>query len=370
LREIRVDLWLSVPYPSNCQGNLASAISRNWRGLISGPEFLLKCRRDPAEITHMFFGITGLYFAARPTPPVPPATAVAWDGTAAPGEIGRPGDLPVPAGQQLRRWGALLALAGLALPGVSAARLADARPPAVPVVEASRTHAAGIGGTPPVPRATAAPWEAGVVEADGKPLPTAPPPGPVPVDGIPLPAVAAPVSPATAPPPATPTGDPAPGETVRTVPNQSAKTVIGPADDLVPADREYLRPILVRYAQENGLAADLLMSLAWVESSWRRNATSDAGAVGVMQIMPNTVEFVSRRLLGLRSNLDPRNPTSNVRMGAKYLRHLLDQNRGNVRQALIAYNQGLTSLRVNGSYTVAERYADRVLALRPQFRTA
>jgi soluble lytic murein transglycosylase-like protein len=344
----------------------------------------------------MFFGITNMYFAARSRPIVPPATAVAWDGVATPGEIGRPGDLPVPPGQQLRRWGALMALAGLALPGVSAARLADGRPPVVPVVEASRTewpggllflgdlpdgaagddtalsgaaHAAGIGGTPPVPRA-AAPWEAGVVEADGKPLPTAPPPGPVPVDGIPLPAVAAPASNAPATPPPAPRSDPAPGESVRTVPNQSARTVPGPADDLVPADREYLRPILVRYAQENGLPADLLMSLAWVESSWRRNATSEAGAVGVMQIMPNTVEFVSKRLLGLRSNLDPRNPTSSVRMGAKYLRHLLDQNRGNTRQALIAYNQGLTSLRVNGAYSVAESYADRVLALRPQFRTA
>ena len=316
----------------------------------------------------MFFGITDLYFASRPTPPVPPATAVDWDGVATPGEIGRPGDLPVPAGQQVRRWGALLALAGLALPGVSAGRLADARPPAVPVVEAGELHQPPpkhewpggllfLGALPDAAAGddtalAAAPWEAGVVEADGKPLPTAPPPGPVPVDGIPLPAVAA------------------PGETVRTVPNQSAKTVTGPTEDLVPADREYLRPILVRYAQENGLAADLVMSLAWVESSWRRNASSDAGAVGVMQIMPNTVEFVSKRLLGLRSSLDPRNPTSNVRMGAKYLRHLLDQNRGNIRQALIAYNQGLTSLRANGSYGVAERYADRVLALRPQFRTA
>jgi soluble lytic murein transglycosylase-like protein len=144
----------------------------------------------------------------------------------------------------------------------------------------------------------------------------------------------------------------------------------GRADDLVPADREYLRPILIRYAQENGLPADLVMSLAWVESSWRRSAVSDVGAVGVMQLMPNTVEYVSRKLLGLRSNLDPKNPTSNVRMGAKYLRRLLDQNHGNVRQALIAYNQGLTSLKANGSYGVAERYADRVLALRPQFRSA
>jgi hypothetical protein len=294
----------------------------------------------------MFFRITWLCFTARRDLPIPPASAVTWDGVATPGEIGRPGDLPVSAGQQLRRWGALLALAGLALPGVSAGRIADARPPVVPVVEASLIEeAAGPDGpagddTAPV---AAAPWEAGVVEADGKPLPTAPPPGPVPVDGIPLPAVAAPAS---------------------------AARPAGPANDLVPADRKYLRPILIRYAQENGLPADLVMAVAWVESSWRRNATSEAGAMGVMQLMPITVEFTSKRLLGLRSSLDPRNPTSNVRMGAKYLRHLVDQNRGNVRQALIAYNQGLTSLRTYGAYGVAERYADRVLALRPQFRSA
>ena len=176
-----------------------------------------------------------------------------------------------------------------------------------------------------------------MVEADGKPLPTAPPPGPVPVHGIPQPAGTAPAAPA--------------------------------ANDLVPAEREYLRPILVRYAQENGLPADLVMALAWVESSWRRSVVSDVGAVGVMQLMPDTVDYVSKKLLGLRSDLDPKNATSNIRMGSKFLRHLLDQNDGNVRQALIAYNQGLTSLRAQGSYATAERYADRVLSLRPQFRS-
>jgi len=315
---------------------------------------------------------------------VVPGAVMSWDGVATPGQLGRPGDLPVPVGQQLRRWGALLALAGVAMPGVSAERLAarGTGPATVAVVEASQTdgtsdsapgmgarggapsgaagddaaspgaaHAAGIGGTPPDPRAAAAPWEAGVVEADGKPLPTASPPGPVPVDGTPQVAVAAPTS-----------------TTTKSTTPKAATTAR--ADDLVPADREYLRPILVRYAQENGLPADLVMALAWVESSWRRTAVSDVGAVGVMQLMPNTVEYTSKTLLGLRSNLDPKNATSNVRMGAKYLRHLLDQNRGNVRQALIAYNQGLTSLKTNGSYSVAERYADRVLALRPQFRSA
>ena len=321
----------------------------------------------------MFFRITSLYFraarrraaqrrhpSAQPTAGVLPGAVMSWDGVATPGEVGRPGDLPVTAGQQLRRWGALLALAGLALPGVRADRRAEHRPAEVAVVEASQIDAApdpvsGPGAWGDLPRgddtaAAAAPWEAGVVEADGKPLPTAPPPGPVPVDGIPQPAAA-----------------PSPVTSSTTVPKPAAA---GPADDLVPADREYLRPILIRYAQENGLPADLVMALAWVESSWRKNAVSDAGAVGVMQLMPITVEYVSKKLLGLRTKLDPRNPTSNVRMGAKYLRHLLDQNRGNVRQALIAYNQGLTSLRTNGSFSVAERYADRVLALRPQFRSA
>jgi soluble lytic murein transglycosylase-like protein len=327
-----------------------------------------------------------------------PGSPYSWDGVATPGEIGRPGDLPVPVGQQLRRWGALLALAGLALPGVSGARPAVGGPPAVAVVEASRTGrpagsvvsrdgagftggdvaSVGAGGDLPsgdawdaAARATAAPWEAGVVEADGKPLPTAPPPGPVPVDGIPRAASAAPPTTGTASPPAAAAkANPAPGETVRSAPDQSVGSSAGRKNDLVPADREYLRPLLIRYAQENGLSADLVMALAWVESSWRKNAVSDVGAVGVMQLMPNTVEFVSKKLLGLRSTLDPRNPTSNVRMGARYLRHLLNQNHGSVRQALIAYNQGLTSLRTNGSYNIAERYADRVLALRPQFRSA
>ncbi len=56
------------------------------------------------------------------------------------------------------------------------------------------------------------------------------------------------------------------------------------------------------------------MALAWVESSWRKGAVSEVGAVGVMQLMPNTVKYTSKKLLGLKSNLDPRNPTSNVRM--------------------------------------------------------
>jgi len=359
-----------VPYPSHCQGNLSSLISNNCQLAHFGRGFPLKFRDDRAEITRMLFGITGLYFPARrrSTQGVKPGLAAAWNGVATPGELGRPGDLPVPGRQQIRRWAALLALAAMTLPGSGAAQAADRRPLAGVIgtsrSEAPRTAGAATGdGTVPGPvspgglptgaagddPATAAPWEAGVVESDGKPLPTAPPPGPVPVDGTPQPAPAGGAAGSGA------TGAAASG---------------GRVDDLVPSDREYLRPILIRWAQANGLPADLVMALAWVESSWRRTAVSDAGAIGVMQLMPVTVDYVSKKLLGLRSDLDPRNATSNVRMGARFLRHLLDENHANVRQALIAYNQGQTSLKTNGSYGVAERYADRVLALRPRFRTA
>jgi hypothetical protein len=279
---------------------------------------------------------------------VAPGAAAAWHGVATPGELGKPGDLPVSGRQQLRRWGALLALAGMmTVPGSGAAQATEGRT-AGAVVETSRSDAPRTTGTAGdaaaskpvspggIPSGDAG--EAGVVEADGKPLPTAPPPGPVPVQGTPQVATTGPTPPSR-------------------------------ARDLVPDDREYLGPILIRYAQANGLPADLVMALAWVESSWRRTAVSDVGAVGVMQLMPVTVGYVSQKLLGLRSNLDPGNATSNVRMGTRYLRALLDQNKGNVRQALIAYNQGLTSLMAQGSYGAAERYADRVLALRPVFRS-
>ncbi|MDQ1507343.1 MAG: hypothetical protein QOD57_5070, partial [Actinomycetota bacterium] len=51
---------------------------------------MLKSWRDPAEITHMFFQITGLYFPARREHWLAPGTARAWDGVATPGEIGPP----------------------------------------------------------------------------------------------------------------------------------------------------------------------------------------------------------------------------------------------------------------------------------------
>jgi soluble lytic murein transglycosylase len=99
-------------------------------------------------------------------------------------------------------------------------------------------------------------------------------------------------------------------------------------------------------------------------------AVSHAQAQGVLQLTPATVEFVSRRLLRLDHPLDPFDPAANARMGARFMRHLLDRTGGDFRLALIAYNQGLTALLRNGPYAEAEAYADKVLTLAPQFAQA
>jgi soluble lytic murein transglycosylase-like protein len=57
-------------------------------------------------------------------------------------------------------------------------------------------------------------------------------------------------------------------------------------------------------------------------------------------------------------------------MGARYMRHLLDRLDGDMRRALIAYNQGLSGLYRKGPVPAAEAYADKVLALRPVFASA
>jgi soluble lytic murein transglycosylase-like protein len=164
--------------------------------------------------------------------------------------------------------------------------------------------------------------------------------------------------PSTAVPATTPAPAAAPEEQARALPAGS-----GP----VPKSRQHLRRWLVRYADENHLPADLVMAQAWKESSWRAGAVSEDGATGVMQLMPATVEYVSRKLLKLSHTLDPLDPAANIRMGTRLMRHLVDRFDGDYRQALMAYNQGVTSLLADGPYDEALAYADAIFALRSEF---
>jgi soluble lytic murein transglycosylase len=77
------------------------------------------------------------------------------------------------------------------------------------------------------------------------------------------------------------------------------------------------------------------------ESKFNPTAHSSAGAVGLMQLTPDTAKGIAQYTGGHNFHLsDLTNPEINVRYGAWYLRHLLDHYHDNERLALAAYNAG------------------------------
>jgi len=133
---------------------------------------------------------------------------------------------------------------------------------------------------------------------------------------------------------------------------------------VVPAERAGLRNAFVHLSRLAGVPGDLAMALAWQESGWQRSKVSSTGAVGVMQLEPDTVDFVSIYLLGLARPLDPRDPVANIRMGTRFLRYLLDSQGGDVDRALASYYQGLRSVREHGPLEETDRFVANVKALR------
>ncbi len=100
------------------------------------------------------------------------------------------------------------------------------------------------------------------------------------------------------------------------------------------------KDIIDRYARQAGIDPVFVLALVRVESSFFRSARSPRGAVGLMQIMPETA-----REMAVRAGLDPArvvldDPETNIRLGVKYL-DVLRQEFGDDRAAILAaYNAG------------------------------
>lgn len=94
-------------------------------------------------------------------------------------------------------------------------------------------------------------------------------------------------------------------------------------------------------AVNNGLDPFLLAALIRVESRFNPGARSEAGAVGMMQIMPETAVWVAREI-GVRDFTpeDLYKPEINLQIGAWYLAHLFREFNGNRIAGLAAYNAG------------------------------
>jgi N-acetylmuramoyl-L-alanine amidase len=113
---------------------------------------------------------------------------------------------------------------------------------------------------------------------------------------------------------------------------------------------------------EFGLPVGLLRALAWQESGWQQHVVSGAGAVGLTQLLPSTAEWVVEFLLGepLNWKTDAR---ANARVGAAFLRHLINRAQGDLRLALASYYQGWSSVERYGLYDETRQYVENVLFL-------
>jgi soluble lytic murein transglycosylase len=128
-------------------------------------------------------------------------------------------------------------------------------------------------------------------------------------------------------------------------------------------------------AQEN-LDPALLAAVIEQESKFDPNARSSAGAVGLMQLTPQTAEGIALYTGGTKFVVsDLTNPEINVRYGAWYLRHLLDRYHDE-RTALAAYNAGEQNVdrwqaRHEGiQFSETRAYVDRVERLKGIYRRA
>ena len=126
------------------------------------------------------------------------------------------------------------------------------------------------------------------------------------------------------------------------------------------APRGSVETELDHWSSVYGVDPKLTRALAWMESGFQQDVVSSVGAIGVMQLLPETWEWVDVILLGQTT---PRNASGNVQAGVRYLRWQLDQFGGDVRLALAGYYQGARAVRERGVFDDTKQYVSVILQL-------
>jgi soluble lytic murein transglycosylase-like protein len=125
--------------------------------------------------------------------------------------------------------------------------------------------------------------------------------------------------------------------------------------DLPDAD---LEPMIARHSGAQNLDPRLVRALIQAESGYNVKAVSNKGAIGLMQLMPDTASELNI--------LNPYDPDQNIRGGTMYLRQMIDHFAGKIELAIAAYNAGPGAVEKHGGippFAETRDYVRRVLAL-------
>lgn len=130
-------------------------------------------------------------------------------------------------------------------------------------------------------------------------------------------------------------------------------------DRFDPVDARHAYDHLIEEAADKyRLDPNMIKAVMQAESAFNALAVSPAGAVGLMQLMPDVAAELGAE--------DPMDPRQNIMAGSRYLRQLLDAHRGNLTLALASYNAGpgnVAKYRTIPPFKETRNYVKKVTAL-------
>ncbi|MGI8998639.1 MAG: lytic transglycosylase [Candidatus Limnocylindria bacterium] len=127
------------------------------------------------------------------------------------------------------------------------------------------------------------------------------------------------------------------------------------------AKRDGIRRMIVEEANRYQVPPAFALAVAWQESGWQQDVVSSAGAVGVMQLMPDTADWIGGVML--ETPVNSNDARSNVRAGVRLLAHYLGRYDGDRDRVLAAYYQGQWATDNRGIYAVSRPYIASIKVL-------